>query len=126
MICPVDDRGCVLKVSAFQQFGTPADHDYWRAVEDLGFGQVALLLPTKPLDESLRLLDDTTNDYVTDSSASAVREDKSEAAQIKTVCEEHAAPARCGVDSFSAAFFETKPSPLTGQDLLPLLSIRRT
>jgi hypothetical protein len=26
-------------------------------VEDLGFGQVALLLPTKPLDESLRLLD---------------------------------------------------------------------
>ncbi|WP_006242775.1 LLM class F420-dependent oxidoreductase [Mycolicibacterium tusciae] len=39
------------------QFGTPADPDYWRAVEDLGFGQVALLLPTKPLDESLRLLD---------------------------------------------------------------------
>lgn len=28
-----------------------------RAVEELGFGQVALLLPTKPLDESLRLLD---------------------------------------------------------------------
>ena len=40
------------------QFGTPADPDYWRGVEDLGFGQVALLLPTKPLDESLRLLDD--------------------------------------------------------------------
>ena len=40
------------------QFGTPADPDYWRAVEDLGFGQVALLLPTKPLDESLRLLDE--------------------------------------------------------------------
>ena len=40
------------------QFGTPADHDYWRAVEDLGFGQIALLLPTKPLDESLRLLDE--------------------------------------------------------------------
>ncbi|MGZ5395721.1 MAG: LLM class F420-dependent oxidoreductase [Mycobacterium sp.] len=39
------------------QFGTPADPDYWRAVEDLGFGQVALLLPTKPLDDSLRLLD---------------------------------------------------------------------
>ena len=32
--------------------------DYWRAVEDLGFGQIALLLPTKPLDESLRLLDE--------------------------------------------------------------------
>jgi probable F420-dependent oxidoreductase len=40
------------------QFGTPADPDYWSAVEDLGFGQVALLLPTKPLDESLRLLDE--------------------------------------------------------------------
>ena len=40
------------------QFGTPADHEYWHAVEDLGFGQVALMLPTKPLDESLRLLDE--------------------------------------------------------------------
>ncbi|MGY4647288.1 LLM class F420-dependent oxidoreductase [Mycobacterium sp. URHB0021] len=40
------------------QFGTPADLQYWRAVEDLGFDQVALLLPTKPLDESLRLLDE--------------------------------------------------------------------
>ena len=39
------------------QFGTPVDPDYWRAVEDLGFRQVALLLPTEPLDESLRLLD---------------------------------------------------------------------
>jgi probable F420-dependent oxidoreductase len=38
-------------------FGTPADPDYWHAAEDLGFGQVALLLPTLPLDESLRLLD---------------------------------------------------------------------
>jgi probable F420-dependent oxidoreductase len=40
------------------QFGTPIDPDYWRAVEDLGFGQVALNLPTVPLDESLRLLDE--------------------------------------------------------------------
>ena len=39
-------------------FGTPADVDYWRAAEDLGFGQLALLLPTRPLDESLRLLDE--------------------------------------------------------------------
>jgi probable F420-dependent oxidoreductase len=39
------------------QFGTPTDLDYWRAVDDLGFGQIALLLPTEPLDESLRLLD---------------------------------------------------------------------
>jgi probable F420-dependent oxidoreductase len=40
------------------QFGTPVDLDYWSAAEELGFGQVALLLPTKPHDESLRLLDD--------------------------------------------------------------------
>jgi alkanesulfonate monooxygenase SsuD/methylene tetrahydromethanopterin reductase-like flavin-dependent oxidoreductase (luciferase family) len=39
-------------------FAAPVDPDYWRAVEDLGFGQLGLLLPTKPLDESLRLLDD--------------------------------------------------------------------
>ena len=39
-------------------FGTPPDPDYWRAVEELGFGEVALLLPTKPRDESLRLLDE--------------------------------------------------------------------
>jgi probable F420-dependent oxidoreductase len=40
------------------QFGTPADPDYWRAVDDLGFDQVAVLLPTRPHDESLRILDD--------------------------------------------------------------------
>src|ERR1700742_3924127 len=39
-------------------FGTPADPDYWRAAEDLGFERLALLLPTRPLDESLQLLDD--------------------------------------------------------------------
>ena len=39
-------------------FGTPVDPDYWRAVDDLGFGQVALLLPSVPRDESLRLLDE--------------------------------------------------------------------
>ncbi len=39
-------------------FGTPSDPEYWRAAEDLGFGRLALLLPTRPLDDSLRLLDD--------------------------------------------------------------------
>jgi probable F420-dependent oxidoreductase len=39
-------------------FGTPKDPDYWRAVDDLGFGQVALLLPSVPHDESLRILDE--------------------------------------------------------------------
>jgi probable F420-dependent oxidoreductase len=39
-------------------FGTPLDPDYWRAAQELGFGHLALLLPTKPHDESLRLLDE--------------------------------------------------------------------
>lgn len=38
-------------------FGTPIDLDYWRALENLGFGQVNLLLPTTSRDETLRLLD---------------------------------------------------------------------
>jgi probable F420-dependent oxidoreductase len=38
-------------------FGTPIDPDYWRALEDLGYRQANLLLPTKPHDDSLRLLD---------------------------------------------------------------------
>ncbi|MDT5334655.1 MAG: hypothetical protein QOD90_160 [Mycobacterium sp.] len=39
-------------------FGTPQDPAYWRAVDDLGFDQVALLLPSVPRDESLRILDE--------------------------------------------------------------------
>ena len=36
----------------------PIDPDYWGALEDLGYGRVGLLLPTKPENESLRLLDE--------------------------------------------------------------------
>jgi len=39
-------------------FGTPIDPEYWRGLDDLGYRQANLLLPTKPLDESLRLLDE--------------------------------------------------------------------
>lgn len=39
-------------------FGTPAKPDYWQAVDEMGFGQVALLLPTLPKDDSLKLLDE--------------------------------------------------------------------
>ena len=39
-------------------FGTPIDPDYWRGLEDLGYRQANLLLPTKPKDDSLRLLDE--------------------------------------------------------------------
>ncbi|WP_316513754.1 hypothetical protein [[Mycobacterium] wendilense] len=39
-------------------FGAPIDPEYWRAAAELGFGQLGLLLPSMPRDESLRLLDD--------------------------------------------------------------------
>ncbi|MGV9797790.1 LLM class F420-dependent oxidoreductase [Mycobacterium sp. NPDC003449] len=39
-------------------FGAPVEADYWRAAEELGFGQLGLLLPSVGKDESLRLLDD--------------------------------------------------------------------
>ncbi|OBC04603.1 F420-dependent oxidoreductase [Mycobacterium sp. 852013-50091_SCH5140682] len=39
-------------------FGTPLKPDYWRAAEDLGFGQLGLFLPSVGKDETLRLLDD--------------------------------------------------------------------
>src|SRR6476469_5169051 len=39
-------------------FGTPVDPDYWAGLEDLGYGPVGLLLPTKPEGKSLRLLDE--------------------------------------------------------------------
>jgi probable F420-dependent oxidoreductase len=39
-------------------FGTPADAGYWQGAQGLGFERLALLLPTLPLDESLRLLDE--------------------------------------------------------------------
>ena len=39
-------------------FGTPIDLDYWRGLEGLGYRLVNLLLPTRPRDESLRLLDE--------------------------------------------------------------------
>lgn len=39
-------------------FGAPLKPDYWRAAEDLGFGQLGLFLPSVGKDETLRLLDD--------------------------------------------------------------------
>jgi probable F420-dependent oxidoreductase len=36
---------------------SPNEFDYWRAAEDLGFDQLALMLPTLPLTESLHMLD---------------------------------------------------------------------
>ncbi|MEN3222265.1 LLM class F420-dependent oxidoreductase [Mycolicibacterium porcinum] len=39
-------------------FGAPVKPDYWRAAEELGFGQLALFLPSVGKDESLRQLDE--------------------------------------------------------------------
>ncbi|RZT24772.1 putative F420-dependent oxidoreductase [Mycobacterium sp. BK558] len=38
-------------------FAAPNDPQYWGAAAELGFGELGLLLPTKPLDQSLRILD---------------------------------------------------------------------
>jgi probable F420-dependent oxidoreductase len=38
-------------------FAAPNDPEYWSAAAELGFGELGLLLPTKPLDQSLRILD---------------------------------------------------------------------
>ncbi|TRW79872.1 LLM class F420-dependent oxidoreductase [Mycolicibacterium sp. 018/SC-01/001] len=43
---------------ALAQFGTPADPGYWSSVERLGFGHLALMLPTVGRDETLRKLDE--------------------------------------------------------------------
>ncbi|MEU0494136.1 LLM class F420-dependent oxidoreductase [Mycobacterium sp. NPDC006124] len=39
-------------------FAAPVDADYWQAVDDLGFGQTNLMLPSVSRDDTLRLLDD--------------------------------------------------------------------
>ncbi len=39
-------------------FGAPIEPDYWRAAEDLGFGQLGLFLPSVGKDETLDLLDE--------------------------------------------------------------------
>ena len=84
--------------------------------------------------ESLRLVDDTTNDYVADSSASAARENEAvretEFGHKQTVSEESISaltwrPERILSASLSG-FESTEPAPISGQDLLPFLSIRRT
>jgi len=84
--------------------------------------------------ESLRLVDDTTNDYVADSSARAARENESlreaEFGHKQTVSEENIlAPAWRTERILSASLSRlesTEPAPISGQELLPFLSIRRT
>lgn len=80
--------------------------------------------------ESMRLQDDTTNDFVADSSASAARENdavrESESVRSQAVNATRTAnrmgAAECNEPSHSA----TKPARVSGKELLPVLSIRRT
>ena len=78
------------------------------------------------LPESLRLQDDTTNDFVADSSASAAREGEaireSESGRKRVVAKQSMPAAERHESSASL----TEPSSPTGKELLPLLSIRRT
>jgi hypothetical protein len=76
------------------------------------------------LPESLRLCDDTTNDYVADSSASAARE--SDAVQEKSPAEETGVAGAAHIEGNAAACSGSGPARVSGKELLPLLSIRRT
>lgn len=105
-----------------------------KAIYLAGLFTLAMGLFCGELPELLRLVDDTTNDYVADSSASAARENESvretEFGHRQTVSEESiSAPAWRTERYLSASLAwceSTEPAPISGQELLPLLSIRRT
>jgi len=84
------------------------------------------------LPESLRLVDDTSNDYVADSSASAARENEAtrekESPRKEAVCEERIASRIWQAERYvlASASASVEPAPISGQELLPLLSTRRT
>ncbi len=75
------------------------------------------------LPESMRLQDDTSNDYVADSSASATHE--MEVVQNATVANKGVA-VQTARTSRSNSEIAAKPVTSSGQELLQLLSIRRT
>lgn len=79
--------------------------------------------------ESMRLQDDTSNDFVADSSASAARENEavreSESAEKQTkIAQASVVAAALGQSDISSASPER--TRISGKELLPLLSIRRT
>ena len=105
-----------------------------KAIYLAGLFTLAMGLFCGELPESLRLVDDTTNDYVADSSASAARENESvretEFGHKQTGSEESISAPKWRTERYlSASLAEcgsTKRAPISGQELLPLLSIRRT
>jgi hypothetical protein len=105
-----------------------------KAVYLAGLFTLAMGLFCGELPESLRLVDDTTNDYVTDSSASAARENEM-ARENESDCKQTLTDERMAVRYAQAemvllaslpAVTTIEPATISGQELLPLFSIRRT
>ncbi len=82
------------------------------------------------LPESMRLQDDTSNDFVADSSASAARENEAvrdnESAQKQVKNQQVAAATSAPSDRLENSLTSVEHSRFSGKELLPLLSIRRT
>ena len=99
-----------------------------KAIYLAGLFALAMGLFCGELPESLRLLDDTTNDYVADSSASAARESVRETkfAHEQTASQQRSANRKQQFRQVALASEPAKPARVSGKELLPLLSIRRT
>jgi len=105
-----------------------------KAIYLAGLFAVAMGLFCAEFPESLRLVDDTTNDYVADSNASAARENEAvretEFGHKQTVSKESISASTWRTEQIlsasSSGFESTEPAPISGKELLPFLSIRRT
>lgn len=99
-----------------------------KAIYLAGLFALAMGLFCGELPESIRLLDDTTNDYVADSSASATRESVRETkfTHQQVVSQERSASGKRQFRQAALASEPVKPAPISGKELLPILSIRRT
>ena len=105
-----------------------------KAIYLTGLFALAMGLFCGEFPEALRLVDDTTNDYVADSSAGAARENESlreaEFGHKQTVSEENILAPTWRTERILSAslsgFESTEPAPISGQELLPFLSILRT
>jgi len=105
-----------------------------KAIYLTGLFALAMGLFCGEFPEALRLVDDTTNDYVADSSASAARENEAvretEFGHKQTASEKSILAPTWRTErilSASLSGFELmEPAPISGQELLPFLSIRRT
>jgi len=99
-----------------------------KAIYLAGLFALAMGLFCGELPESIRLLDDTTNDYVADSSASAARESVRETkfAHEQAASQQRSANRKEQFRQVALTSEPAKPARISGKELLPLLSIRRT